>query len=831
MIVSKNQEEGLSSVNWFSTFILQRAKFVAILGTLLAIVGGYYSVELYKNLKTDIHELLPTSARSVIDLKKVSGRLRSIDNLAILVFSSNTVASKKFVIDLAQSLEKLPTSVSAGVEYRIDRELKFFRDRQALYLDLQDLIKIRDYVRDKINYETELHNPLNIFSEVSLPEPDLDFQAMRLKYTKDLSGFDHLPNGFYANHDETRRLILIKLPGEATGIHGATQLKEAAKKTIESLNPKSYSPDLEVRYSGDVETLIEEQTALVEDLEISTIIVTLVVGLGMLLFYRTLRATFALMMSLIVGTLWTFGISYFAVGYLNANSAFLGSIIIGNGINFGIIYLARYLEERRNGHTTEIATQVAISTTATSTWTAALAAGLSYGSLMLTGFRGFKQFGIIGLIGMVVCWVSAYTVLPAFLVLFDRKTSLIRRSPRPPKPYLAGLIARAIQTYPKVLFTASLGLTLVSVLTFSRFTRDLLETDLSRLRNRDSITHGAAHHYKFVDEILRRDLGPVVILPLTRESTRKIAEILKEQAKLNAKGNLVESVKTLDDFLPKQQEEKIKILTQIRSLLSPRILKHLSTSDRHLVAQFLTPESQRPFTDQELPGLITELFREQDGSIGKLIVVDPKRSHGEMADGNNLIHFISTLRRAADQIEPGAPVAGSNAVVADMVSAISSDGPKATVFAFCAVVLLVIILFRNLRTIGLVLFALCLGVLWLAGIILGFQIKINFLNFIALPITFGIGVDYGVNIFQRYREDPNAEILQVIRSTGSAVGLCSFSTITGYVSLLIARNQGFVSFGALAVAGEITCVLAAMIALPAFIRLRTYKKTMNLSAH
>ena len=39
--------------------------------------------------------------------------------------------------------------------------------------------------------------------------------------------------------------------------------------------------------------------------------------------------------------------------------------------------------------------EIAIAYTATPTLTAALAAGLSYGSLIITDFRGFRQFGII----------------------------------------------------------------------------------------------------------------------------------------------------------------------------------------------------------------------------------------------------------------------------------------------------------------------------------------------------------------------------------------------------------------------------------------------------
>ena len=303
MIVTKNANREIFPMNWFSNFVLKQARAVALMGTLLAVLGGYYSIELYKNLRTDIHELLPTSARSVVDLKEVSARLRSIDNLAVLVFSSKTEQSKKFMIDLAGVLQKIPPTQIAGVEYRIDRELQFFRERQALYLDLEDLKKIRTFIQNKIDYETELYNPLNIFRGVNIPEPSFDFIELKKKYKKDLSGFDHLPNGFYASPDETKRLLLVKLPGEATGIDGATRLKKTVDEAIASLNPKTYAPDLEIRFSGDVETLIEEQTALVEDLEVSTVIVTLVVTLGMLIFYRTLRATFALMLSLIVGHL------------------------------------------------------------------------------------------------------------------------------------------------------------------------------------------------------------------------------------------------------------------------------------------------------------------------------------------------------------------------------------------------------------------------------------------------------------------------------------------------------------------------------------------------
>ena len=103
------------------------------------------------------------------------------------------------------------------------------------------------------------------------------------------------------------------------------------------------------------------------------------------------------------------------------------------------------------------------------------------------------------------------------------------------------------------------------------------------------------------------------------------------------------------------------------------------------------------------------------------------------------------------------------------------------------------------------------------------HVRINFFNFIALPITFGIGVDYAVNFVQRYDQQRGADgkradgagILGVLRTTGGAVILCSLTTMLGYLALLGSINQAIRSLGAVAVLGEVCCLLAAVLVLPA----------------
>jgi hypothetical protein len=305
------------------------------------------------------------------------------------------------------------------------------------------------------------------------------------------------------------------------------------------------------------------------------------------------------------------------------------------------------------------------------------------------------------------------------------------------------------------------------------------------------------------------------------EHTKKIAMLLKEKKRLQ-ESSLLGSIQTLEDFLPTQQLEKIKILKNIEKQLPPSLRTKLDKKDQKLLQEFLQPEALKPFQVSDLPPLVLQKFTEKNQSIGKMILVEPPlERQALLQDASRLHHFIKDLRETADAVEPQTPIAGTLAITSDMIQHITRDGPRATLFAFLAVVLLVIVLFRNFKTIGLILFSLFLGVLWLAGIILGCNLKINFLNFIALPITFGIGVDYGVNIFQRYRENDKknqkGDIVEVLEHTGGAVGLSSFCTMVGYLSLLIAGNQGFVSFGLLAILGELTCVIAATVVLPAYL--------------
>jgi predicted RND superfamily exporter protein len=224
-----------------------------------------------------------------------------------------------------------------------------------------------------------------------------------------------------------------------------------------------------------------------------------------------------------------------------------------------------------------------------------------------------------------------------------------------------------------------------------------------------------------------------------------------------------------------------------------------------------------------VPERLTRAFVEKDGRRGRIVLVYPTLST-DAANGRAQILHTQTVREAARKVDPSARVAGQMVLIADIVQAITSDGLFTGLLSFLGVACITLLVMRSVRDTAWVIGSLSLGVLWMAGAMTLLSLKFNFVNFAVLPITFGIGVDYAVNLYQRYRQAGSVE--EALASSGGAVALCSVTTIIGYATLVTADNQAIQSFGLTAVIGEVTCLSAALFALPAVLSLRNRRASM-----
>ena len=116
------------------------------------------------------------------------------------------------------------------------------------------------------------------------------------------------------------------------------------------------------------------------------------------------------------------------------------------------------------------------------------------------------------------------------------------------------------------------------------------------------------------------------------------------------------------------------------------------------------------------------------------------------------------------------------------------------------------------------LLALVMGVTCLVGPATCTETRLDFFNFIALPITFGIDCESPFNVFDRTRL-LNSDVAAAVSRTGAAFAPCSWTTVVGYGSMLFSDHQALQSFGRLAMWGEIAWTITALLFLPARLHL------------
>src|SRR6185503_5995655 len=158
------------------------------------------------------------------------------------------------------------------------------------------------------------------------------------------------------------------------------------------------------------------------------------------------------------------------------------------------------------------------------------------------------------------------------------------------------------------------------------------------------------------------------------------------------------------------------------------------------------------------------------------------------SDGRTLLRMAKTTDNVKLPDGTVVKTASRSSIFAEMIRSMERDGPLATGASLIAVSVVVLLATASLRGFICVMASLVLAVVWMMGIAAWTDMKLNFLNFIALPITFGIGCEYPFNIFDRSRL-LGGDVTMAIRRTGGAVALCSYTTMVGYGSLLFADNQ------------------------------------------
>ncbi len=780
-------------------------------------------------LRTAFSELLPEDKASVIELQRVNKRLPGMSTLTVVAEGSGPESLKRFVDRVAPRIRQLSPELVSSVDDGTREARKFFETNKHLFAGLEDIEKLHEDVLTRYDHEvgkaTGMDLGLDDDEDPAEAPPPITAESIEERFRKKIDEVNAQSpglDGYYIGEEGKLGAILVRTP-LGSGSSQAFELRRQIEKILDEEKPALGDPSMTFGFTGNLITSAEQHQAIKADLaNVGLWGVGLILS-AVFLFFLRFRTLVGMTLTIAVGCVWSFGMASFTVGYLNTATGFLVSIIAGNGINFGIIYMARFIEARRDE---KLATPEAIVAahrdTYAPTLAAAAAAMVAYGSLAATDFHGFKHFGIIAGAGMVLCWFATYLFLPTFLVLIERISPMVKDDSSwrsnikgvygYPFAWLARRFPRAITVLAALSAVATIGLSV------RYFLDDPMEYDMSNVRNERLDPTSAGLLSVRVDRIVGRlgQDGRAILTDRIDQVQPLVAELNRRREAAPEGNKPFQKVVSIYDILPSDQEKKLELLKEIVDRIErARRRGSISDADWEKLEPHV-PKKLEPIGIADLPELVARAFTEKDGTRGNIVYIVPSEGKS-VYDARYLMSWADSFREI--QLPSGEVILGTGdpVIFSDMLLNIEEDAPKAIALSLLGTLLIILVVFRGRRDGWLALGILLLGVGWLVAFLALMDIKLNFLNFVALPIGIGIGADYIINVLKRRQIEGRLDLYRVLIQTGGAVVLCSLTTTLGYLALLLSINRAVKSFGLAAAVGEVTTVIAAVLVLPAIL--------------
>lgn len=823
---------------------------VIVCATMLLIACWSYARKL--EVRADIMELLPKDSPGFQSFERRLQRVGGRATLTVVCESPDQASNERFIDAVDQRLRKLVDERAAcatrcaqgheGERCRTDcgpdligsiesgtKDLHtFFEANKWLYADMKDLEEVDNTLDRQIAIKSGLVEDL---LDEGTAEHALGLDKFKERWKKNADEKDDFPTGYFASKDGTQ--IALRIMSTTSGLGGGKdeQLLRLVQQITADLHPSTFHPEMKVGLGGDIPNAAAEKESLVREALLATVIAAVLILGGVIWFYGSPWSLILVGFPPLFGVGCAYAFATWHYGYVNASGVFLGAIILGNGVNYPIVLYSRYKEFRARGMAPDDARRDAVWNAFRAELVGSTVASIAYGSLTVTRFRGFNQFGVIGFFGMLLVWLSMIPCLPALIVLVERVQKHLPKWLRERPATLddegsrgpvARFIGNATARWPHYFVLAATLLTLVLAIKIPSFLRDPWEYNFDKLGSKGARQSGAFQWSAKADRILagRMNLAGSLVLADHPEQVPEVKERILANDAADPQGALIDTITTLNDFLPSPsdtQTAKLAVLERIRDRLTPKVRSSLAEDERKTVDEMIPPETLRVVGSQDLPRLLKTRFSERDGTLGTVLYVRYKATVARN-DGHNLLRMATTIDGVRLPDGTRVDTASRATVFAEMIRSLERDGPLATGVSFVAVVIVVVLATSSRRGAFAVILSLVLGVVWMVGSAALFGGRLNFLNFIALPITFGIGSEYPFNIFDRSRL-LGGDVTGAVKLHFGAVALCSYTTTVGYGSLLFADNQALQSFGRFAIGGEIACFAAAVLFLPALLHL------------
>lgn len=833
--------------------------FIVVAAALaLAIASGFYAASRI-TVDTDLDKLISAN----LPWRKLAQEMdkafpQKVDLLVIVIDGRTPDETEDAAIALAAKLRSEPATFR---DVRLPDLNKFFRRNGLLFLPKT---QVQDYANQMIAAQPFLGSLAadpslrGVFGIVDLMVQAVQQGAVQ---PRDISAALHGVQraaestlaGTYAPlswqtmlsntapaPDDLRRIVLTQ---PALNYKSLTPGADAIAAVRSAAAELGLTPDrgVRVRITGSVALDDEQLATLAKGAGFSTALSLGLLCLWLLLALRSLRIFAAIVITLTIGLAATTAFAVLAIGPFNPISVAFAVLFVGISVDLGIQFSVRYRDERyRVGDLTEALTRAARGI-GRAMAVAALSAGVGFFAFVPTDYSGVSELGWIAGVGMLIALVLNLTLLPALIALLRPRGE--------PRPVGFAWARAADRMLVRRRGAVLIGAAIVAVLCLVAVPYIHFDFNPLDLQNQQSESVAT------LNDLMSDPMNTPYTIDILTPSPAAAAALAK---RLDALPEVDQTI-TISSFVPDDQDAKLAIIADARTLLAPtlspptvkppptdlEILDAMRTTDGELkeiasryagaervayVLDRLLAKKTSPLPllkanlSDEIPNRLQDVRLALDARKITLDNIPPAvKRDWVTADGRALVEAYpkgdprdnTVLRRFVKAVRAIAPNAtGSPVTIQESARTVTRAFVTAGIIAIAAIALLLLIVLRRARDVAVVLAPLLLAGLLTLATTAVFNLPLNYANIIALPLLLGIGVSFDIYFVMRWRAG-RSDLLQ--SSTARAILFSALTTGTAFGSLALSNHPGTASMGVLLTISLGYTLLCTFIVLPALL--------------
>ncbi len=791
------------------------------------VIFGWVAVTQFQ-INSDLSQLIHQEATWRDDFEAYKSKFPDLVDPAIVVVSGSSFMA------VENASRRLEAAISAREEYfravYSPQNDPFFRRHALLYLPLDELYDMTDRLAQAqpmltaVSEDPSLRSILNLLREgVANGETETAGFATTVRLLTQSAqahsaGEDSTirwTDEFFSGQDTWYRLILLKGQRNFDVTLPNAAVMEELRNIIAAMD---FPAEVSIGITGEVALSHEEIEAAMAGVQLAGWVAVVLLFAVLFLGVRSLKIITATFVMLIIGIIWTSAYAMLAVGEYNTLSIIFLVMFFGLGVDFAIHFSLRYQEAV---NLADDAAVQALKDSAGSVGGAivlcTITTALGFLGFWPTDYQGLADLGVISAGGMLVAAFLTFTFLPAFYAAVGAIRPHVVDIPRSDR-LIGWLVHRRIGVILAIAVVAVGAIYSASQAKFDYSVLALKDPDSQSMRTLRELQAGNIATDYSLNILSQRQIPKAELEALVT----------------------VESVTTPFDYVPSDQAEKLFVLQDLEQLLFSAIVPARSADspspiELRVATTALIEAIRNAPASSELEGLalsLEQLTRSdadavadwQQPSIGALLdelawlreaiyveSIDfddlPERLRARLVsdDGDYLsvvvpaenVAPVAALSRFIESVREIVPIATGRPVIEWGVGEIVvSSFQLALVFALTSILLVLLVTFRSLRDSVLILIPLALAALFTLaiGVLLG--VSLNMANILVLPLVFGLGVDNGIHVVDRFHGAGGVENF-MHSSTPRAVILSTLTTIGTFAALSLSPHQGTASIGIL----------------------------------